>query len=204
MTRDAATTDWTAYYERGQGRTARDLVRHGAEARSTPGHAVDLGCGDGAEAAWLLTNGWRVTAIDRTPEAMPLVHRNATTALGREPGPLLTTVVADLADAPIPTADLILASASLPFVPEHAFEGMWQRIRAALADGGVLAVNLFGVNDSWAHPETGIANMTFHDRPGAEALFDGLELVELTEVEYDGPSGVGPKHWHRFDVIARG
>ncbi|TDE97429.1 class I SAM-dependent methyltransferase [Occultella glacieicola] len=204
MERDAATTDWTTYYTRGQGRPARDLVIHGAAAAPAPGHAVDLGCGDGAETAWLLANGWRVTAVDRTPEAMPLVHANAATALGEDPGARLTTVVADLAQARVPEADLVLASASLPFVPEHEFESMWLRIRAAVADGGVLAVNLFGVNDSWAHPETGIANMTFHDRAAVEALFEGLEIVELTEVEHDGPSGAGPKHWHRFDVIARG
>ncbi len=36
-----------------------------------------------------------------------------------------------------------------------------------------------------------------------EALLDGLEIIELTEVEEDGGSFVGPTHWHVFDIVAR-
>src|SRR4051794_8575714 len=30
----------------------------------TPGRALDVGCGEGADAIWLAQNGWTVTAID--------------------------------------------------------------------------------------------------------------------------------------------
>ncbi|GAA4430851.1 hypothetical protein GCM10023169_34710 [Georgenia halophila] len=45
--------------------------------------------------------------------------------------------------------------------------------------------------------------MTFHDRDQVEALLDGLVIVELSDSEFDGPSGRGPKHWHGYDVVAR-
>lgn len=35
-----------------------------------PGHALDLGCGEGGDALWLAENGWRVTAVDVTPTAV--------------------------------------------------------------------------------------------------------------------------------------
>src|SRR6202030_3346594 len=30
----------------------------------TPGRALDVGCGEGADAIWLARSGWKVTAID--------------------------------------------------------------------------------------------------------------------------------------------
>ncbi|MCZ9309119.1 class I SAM-dependent methyltransferase [Corynebacterium uberis] len=35
----------------------------------TPGTALDIGCGEGADAAWLAEQGWQVTAIDPAPTA---------------------------------------------------------------------------------------------------------------------------------------
>ncbi|ACQ78871.1 Methyltransferase type 12 [Beutenbergia cavernae DSM 12333] len=200
MTRPTtARSNWAGYYAAGEGRDVRDLVVRGAAATAAPGRALDLGCGDGTETAWLLERGWRVWALDVTPEAMPLVRAKAEAARA---GDRLDTVVADLATAALPAADLVLACASLPFVEPGAFDGAWSRVRAALRPGGVLAVNLFGTNDSWADAETGVDGMTFQARAEVEELLAGLHVVELTETEWDGPSGRGPKHWHRFDVVA--
>ena len=36
----------------------------------TPGRAVDVGCGEGADAVWLATQGWQVTAFDVSDTAL--------------------------------------------------------------------------------------------------------------------------------------
>jgi 2-polyprenyl-3-methyl-5-hydroxy-6-metoxy-1,4-benzoquinol methylase len=36
----------------------------------TPGRALDLGCGEGADAMWLAEHGWRVTAVDISQTAL--------------------------------------------------------------------------------------------------------------------------------------
>ncbi|MUL65280.1 SAM-dependent methyltransferase [Mycobacterium sp. CBMA 234] len=36
----------------------------------TPGRALDLGCGEGADAIWLATNGWQVVAVDIATNAL--------------------------------------------------------------------------------------------------------------------------------------
>jgi trans-aconitate methyltransferase len=36
----------------------------------TPGRAVDLGCGEGADAIWLARQGWRVLGVDISPTAV--------------------------------------------------------------------------------------------------------------------------------------
>ena len=35
-----------------------------------PGHALDLGCGEGADAVWLAEQGWQVTAVDISSDAL--------------------------------------------------------------------------------------------------------------------------------------
>lgn len=187
--------DWAAYYRSMAGRAPRPLALRGAEAAKKVGHAVDLGCGDGTETLWLLDQGWSVTAVDREPAALALVEDRANSDR-------LRTVQADLADYEAPTADLVLACASLPFVQPGTFERVWNRVLAA-ARGGVVAANLFGDRDSWAAGPQGVAGMSFHTRSEVEGLLHENEVVALEEVEFDGPSGRGPKHWHRFDIVAR-
>src|SRR5687768_8912240 len=35
-----------------------------------PGHALDLGCGEGGDALWLAERGWTVTGLDLSPTAL--------------------------------------------------------------------------------------------------------------------------------------
>lgn len=58
-----------------------------------PGTALDLGCGEGADAIWLATRGWQVTAVDFS--AAGLAHA---AARAEEAGVTVRWVLADLAD----------------------------------------------------------------------------------------------------------
>ncbi|GAB2578060.1 hypothetical protein GCM10027168_08850 [Streptomyces capparidis] len=72
-----------------------------------PGTALDLGCGEGGDAVWLATQGWRVTAVDVSPTAL-----KRTTDLAAEHGVTdrVTTEQHDLAATfPTGTYDLITA-----------------------------------------------------------------------------------------------
>ncbi|NLS10912.1 class I SAM-dependent methyltransferase [Nesterenkonia sp. MY13] len=192
-----AEADWAEYYRKVQGRSARELVLEAAALAEKPGSALDLGCGDGAETLYLLERGWSVTAVDLEPAAIDLTRQRAGESAE------LNAYVADLAKYSPEPADLILASVSLPFIPEEAFNRLWPQLVAALNPHGILAVHLFGDRDSWARGEAAVAGMTFHSRAEVEQLLTGLDVLDLQEHEFDGPSGRGPKHWHRYDIIAR-
>ena len=193
----ASDADWAEYYRRLSGRPPRPLALRATELKPAPGLALDLGCGDGTETVFLLEQGWSVVAVDREPAALELTSERAG-GTG-----MLTVQIADLVDYEPPKADLILASATLPFVPGEHFASVWARLRYALKTSGLLAVHLFGNRDSWSEGEDSVEGMTFHSRAAAEKILRGLDVLQLQEHEYDGGSGRGPKHWHRFDIIAR-
>jgi SAM-dependent methyltransferase len=71
MTTDAETF-WEQHYRgRGEPRAAHGHPVLAEVARSlTPGAALELGCGDGADAAWLAQQGWRVMAVDVSATAL--------------------------------------------------------------------------------------------------------------------------------------
>ena len=192
-------TSWEAYYRHTAGREPRPLFQRGIAAVDAagvlPGQAVEIGFGDGTETLELLGRGWHVTAIDPTPEAAAgLLAKVPAVEAAR-----LSIVTAAAQDAEIPPFGILYAGYALSFIPPDAFGSLWQRVRASLRPGGWLIFNIFGVKDTWASDPL----MTFLDRPGAEALVAGLEVVAFDEEDDDGDSFVGPKHWHLFDVVAR-
>lgn len=87
---------WTATANRFLVAEASDLA---------PGHALDLGCGEGRNAIWLADLGWRVTAVDFSDVAIAKARERA----ARE-GVKVDFVCADLLDfEPEPGAyDLVI------------------------------------------------------------------------------------------------
>jgi SAM-dependent methyltransferase len=179
---------WAEFNSTQHDRPVRELCRQ-VMALAGPGAgrtAVDLGCGAGTESRALCAAGWRVHAIDRSPQVVP--EDGLTVA---------DTAFADL--TALPCADLIYAGYSLPYQPPESFERVWALVRASLRPGGWFAGNIFGERDEWA----GAADMTFLDVPSVRALFDGTEIAHWYEEDEVGPAWSGPKHWHVVDVIAR-
>ena len=181
---------WGEYNAAQVGREPRELCLRAIELAG-PGDgrtALDLGAGAGVESRALIEAGWHVVAFDLDSA---LVERLADTAADVRIGPM--------AERDLPPADLVHAGFSLPVVAPQDFPAFWERIRAALRPGGLLAVNLFGIRDTWADE----ADMSFQSRVDVQAMTAGLELLDLAEVEEEGPAFDGPKHWHLFSVLAR-
>jgi SAM-dependent methyltransferase len=191
--------DWPAYYRHTAGREPRPLFVKGmalaAESGIVPGQAVEIGFGDGTESLALLGVGWRVLAVDPTPQAAEyLLEQAPPDAIDRLE---IRTAPAQAVD--LPPFDLLYAGYALSFLETGDFRRFWTGVRAALRPGGVVIVNVFGVNDTWA----GDPYMTFVDRATVERMAAGLDVLALDEEDADGDSFVGPKHWHVFDLVAR-
>ncbi|MEW1720005.1 class I SAM-dependent methyltransferase [Streptomyces sp. NPDC093109] len=100
-----------------------------------PGTALDAGCGSGAEAIWLASHGWHVTAADISSEALArAAGRAATSGAGER----LRWVEADLgAWTPDVRFDLVMTHYAHPAMPQLEF---YDRVAAWVAPGGTLLI----------------------------------------------------------------
>jgi SAM-dependent methyltransferase len=198
-TTEPPTRDWPSYYRHSAGREPRPLFTKGmalaADAGIQPGQAIEIGFGDGTESLALLRAGWRVIAVDPTPQAADYLREQAPPDVGDR----LEIVTAAAQALELPSFDLLYAGYALSFLEQADFRRFWTGVRSALRPGGIVIVNVFGTRDTWA----GDSFMTFVDRDTVDRMITGLEVLALDEEDADGDSFVGRKHWHVFDIVAR-
>lgn len=144
--------------------TRRDEPHHflvESAAALIPGAALDVGCGEGTDALWLATRGWRVTAVDVSKVALDR-------ARSADRAQRVTWIHANL-DAwrpPFDTYDLVVAQ--FLHVPPGA--------RASFFDGLARAIRLGGTLLFSAHAPPGSG--TTVDRPAiADLYFSADEVV---------------------------
>jgi SAM-dependent methyltransferase len=117
------------------GRPNVQLVR---EATDLPaGTALDVGCGEGADAIWLAARGWRVTAIDFAETAL---QRGAAAAAAAGVADRIDWLRADVTGwVPDPgTFDLV--SAQYMHLPPGERRVLFAALAAAVRPGGTLLV----------------------------------------------------------------
>jgi SAM-dependent methyltransferase len=111
-----------------------------------PGRALDLGCGQGRNAAWLASTGWRVTGVDFSEVALE-------TARAAAPG--AEWIEADLRDYEPERAAYDLVLYAFVQLPAGERRDLLRRAAAAVAPGGKLLVvghDLLNLTEGWAGP----------------------------------------------------
>jgi SAM-dependent methyltransferase len=115
------------------GRPNAQLV---AEAADLPaGAALDVGCGEGADALWLAARGWRVTGVDFSTVALDRAAGHAAGA-----GADVTWVHADLRRWTPPADTFDLVSAHFMHLPGDDRRALFARLADAVAPGGTLLI----------------------------------------------------------------
>jgi SAM-dependent methyltransferase len=179
------------------GRPNRQLVVEAADL--PPGTALDAGSGEGGDALWLASRGWRVTAVDFSPVAL---ERGAAKAAELELADRIEWLHEDL-DVWTPEErryDLVTA---------HYLHATWtdrsrmfRRLAAAVARGGTLLVVGHLLGDDWVH-----GAHHAHD-PGAmytaedvAAVLDAGEWDVVTEARERDPEATERTGNHAPDTV---
>lgn len=112
-----------------------------------PGRALDLGCGEGADALWLAERGWQVVAVDVSDTAL---HRAAEAASERNLASRIDFQRHDL-DETFPDGMFDLISAQYFHSPARLDrENVLRRAAERVNPGGVLLIVDHGAVPPWA------------------------------------------------------
>lgn len=138
------------------------------------GSAIDLGCGEGADAIWLAARGWQVTAIDWSVKAIQRARQHAMDA-----GADIEFLVADLATAELNdklgSRQFQLAVAAFLHTDASQLSNLYRRLPRLVSPGGYLLV----IAHSRAHGAAG------HSGPPLSRLLDPPEVLAALELGGD-------------------
>jgi ubiquinone/menaquinone biosynthesis C-methylase UbiE len=130
-------------------------------------HAMDLGCGEGADAIWLAEHGWTVVAVDVSSTALA---RAREAAESRGVADRIEFVEHDLTSS-LPGGPFDLVSAQfLHSTIDMDRSDILRRAAAEVAPGGALLIVDHAAAPPWA------SKLHHHEFPTAAAVVAGLAL----------------------------
>ena len=107
-----------------------------------PGRALDVGCGEGADAIWLARSGWTVTAIDISDVAVSRAREAAELA-----GVAVEWVCGDALQTSFPVGSFDLVSMQYPALPKAAGEAAVRALLDTVRPGGLLLAVYHDLDD---------------------------------------------------------
>ena len=134
----------------------------------TPGRALDLGCGEGADALWLAVRGWQVVAVDVSATAL---QRAAADARERDLSACIDFQRHDLSDS-FPSGTFDLVSVQFLHSPVRLER---DRVLRSAANAVALGGRLLIVDHGSMPPRSWRRDHAF---PSVEEILDSLHLDE--------------------------
>jgi SAM-dependent methyltransferase len=197
----AQAAEWDARYSerdgaRWSGRPNGRLVAEVADL--PPGRALDVGCGEGADAIWLARRGWTVTAIDISDVAMSRAREAAKLASAA-----VEWVCGDTLQTPFQARSFDLVSMQYPALPKAAGDAAVRTLLDTVRPGGLLLAVYHDLDDEHsAHMRSqGVDPADYVGADDLGRLLGDDFTVELHAVEprIDPP----PSTPHVADVVLR-
>ncbi len=197
----AQAAEWdTKYSERDDaiwsGRPNGRLVAEVAQL--TPGRALDVGCGEGADAIWLAERAWTVAAIDISDVALGRARRAAEPA-----GATVGWVQGDALQTPFPPLSFDLVAMHYPALPKAAGEAAVRTLLGTVRPDGLLLAVYHDLDDQHREHMTskGFDPANYFDADDLRRLLGDEFAIERHEVEprIDPPPGTP----HVADIILR-
>lgn len=160
------------------GRPNSRLVEHAGPL--APGSALDVGCGEGADAVWLAERGWTVTAVDFSQAGIDRARAHAE-SVGAEVAACITWLREDIRVWAPPRASFDLVTSQFMQQPTIVRRPLFARLAEAVRPGGTLLV----VGHHPLDIDTGLRTPA-----NVEAMQDAMYTADQVAADLD------PQIWH--------
>ena len=162
-----------------------------------PGRALDVGCGEGADALWLAEQGWEVTALDVSQVALDRAARQAGQRSVR-----VNWLHSGLVEAQLPPASFDLVSAQYPALLRTPDNSAERALLGAVAPRGTLLMVHHPLPTEEEARSHGFNPGDYVGLADVAALLDEDWRVEVNETRpRNVASGAGAHH--TLDVVLR-
>jgi SAM-dependent methyltransferase len=162
-----------------------------------PGRALDVGCGEGADAVWLALRSWDVTALDVSRVALDRAQTAAEHA-----GASVRWLHAGLLEAPLPADGFDLVSAQYPALLLTSGNEAARALLAAVAPGGTLLVVHHADSDAEQARSHGFDPADYVGHDDVVALLGDEWQIETDERRPRNVQGGGGAH-HTHDLVLK-
>lgn len=154
--------------------------------------ALDLGCGVGNDTEFLLSKGFKVTAVD-CEESVKDIFKNKNIKSNN-----LDIIIGDFSKIELPSTDLVLANFSMPFVEENFQEFIENLLNKNINPQGFFVGNFLGEDDEWSKMRTMV------NREDLKKYFKDYEILYFSEEKYYRDSvSKKNKYWHVYTIMAQ-
>ena len=154
--------------------------------------ALDLGCGVGNDTEFLLSKGFKVTAVD-CEESVKNIFENKNIKSDS-----LDIIIGDFSKIKLPSVDLALANFSMQFVEENFQEFIENLLKKNINSQGFFVGNFLGEDDDWSKTRTTIKKEDLMD------YFKNYDILYFSEEKcYRDSVSKKNKYWHIYTIIAQ-
>jgi SAM-dependent methyltransferase len=163
------------------------------------GRALDVGCGEGADAVWLAQRGWHVTALDVSGVALARAERHASDA-----GVDVTWMHSGLVEAGLEPGTFDLVSAQYAVLSKTPARDAERTLIDAVAPGGMLSVVHHADFDPEHAKAHGFDPVDYVHPSDVAALLDGDWQIDVNEIRPRSvTTGAGAHHIDDVVLLAR-
>lgn len=183
---------------------------------TSKGEALDIGAGNGRNSFFLAKNGFKVTAIDISPDKISSI-KETSKKLGLE----INAKSIDVRKFDFPRChySLILAISVLDFLKRKEIEKVINEVKKSLTKDGVVYVSVFSIRDNFMRelkkrgfkevekntfylPKPNIFRH-FFTKEEIKELFRGLKTIELKEERFLDKTHGFPHYHNTIEFIGR-